>query len=167
MKCCTLRGQTPLFLAVEHGLIENASFLLKHGASPDIQDDNQDSPLFMGKMHGISRLQYQELTLIQTLAHSFLCDVCCCLILPVCSDPLRPPGLGEAAAPAWLQRAPGGLPRPSAPPRGLTVRQDRDGKGAAGGGSEARPPQPLWPHAAGSSSSGRSPRGGADSAEER
>uniref|UniRef100_A0A3Q4HIM9 Ankyrin repeat and SOCS box containing 14a n=1 Tax=Neolamprologus brichardi TaxID=32507 RepID=A0A3Q4HIM9_NEOBR len=47
VKCCTLRGQTPLFLAVEHGLIENASFLLKHGASPDIQDDNQDLPLFV------------------------------------------------------------------------------------------------------------------------
>ncbi|XP_054473618.1 dynein axonemal heavy chain 12-like [Anoplopoma fimbria] len=41
----TLRGQTPLFLAVEGGLIENASFLLEHGAKPDTQDQDQDSPL--------------------------------------------------------------------------------------------------------------------------
>uniref|UniRef100_A0A8C2WCE9 Ankyrin repeat and SOCS box containing 14 n=1 Tax=Cyclopterus lumpus TaxID=8103 RepID=A0A8C2WCE9_CYCLU len=31
----TLRGQTPLFLAVEGGLLENASLLLQHGAQPD------------------------------------------------------------------------------------------------------------------------------------
>ncbi|XP_018518841.1 dynein axonemal heavy chain 12 [Lates calcarifer] len=43
----TLRGQTPLFLAVEQGLIENASFLLKHGSQPDSQDHDQDSPLFV------------------------------------------------------------------------------------------------------------------------
>ncbi|XP_070696464.1 dynein axonemal heavy chain 12 [Pempheris klunzingeri] len=43
----TLSGQTPLFLAVERGLIENASFLLQHGARPDSQDHNQDSPLFI------------------------------------------------------------------------------------------------------------------------
>ncbi|KAM7421967.1 hypothetical protein PAMA_010171 [Pampus argenteus] len=43
----TLSGQTPLLLAVEQGLIENASFLLKHGAQPDTQDHNQDSALFV------------------------------------------------------------------------------------------------------------------------
>ncbi|XP_044066548.1 dynein axonemal heavy chain 12-like isoform X2 [Siniperca chuatsi] len=43
----TLRGQTPLFLAVEGGLIENASFLLQHGAKPDSQDHDQDAPLFV------------------------------------------------------------------------------------------------------------------------
>ncbi|XP_070759032.1 dynein axonemal heavy chain 12 isoform X1 [Enoplosus armatus] len=43
----TLRGQTPLFLAVEGGLIENASFLLQHGAKPDSQDQDQDSPLLV------------------------------------------------------------------------------------------------------------------------
>lgn len=43
----TLRGQTPLFLAVEQGLIENASFLLKNGARPDIQDQEEDTPLFV------------------------------------------------------------------------------------------------------------------------
>nr|XP_019952510.1 PREDICTED: ankyrin repeat and SOCS box protein 14 [Paralichthys olivaceus] len=43
----TLRGQTPLFLAVEQGLIENVSFLLKHGSQPDSQDLEEDSPLFV------------------------------------------------------------------------------------------------------------------------
>ncbi|XP_028285503.1 dynein heavy chain 12, axonemal isoform X2 [Parambassis ranga] len=43
----TLRGQTPLFLAVEGGLIENVSFLLKQGAQPDSQDLDEDAPLFV------------------------------------------------------------------------------------------------------------------------
>ncbi|XP_027859545.1 dynein heavy chain 12, axonemal isoform X1 [Xiphophorus couchianus] len=43
----TLRGQTPLFLAVEGGLVENASFLLERGAQPDCQDQDQDAPLFV------------------------------------------------------------------------------------------------------------------------
>ncbi|KAM9361833.1 dynein axonemal heavy chain 12 [Symphorus nematophorus] len=43
----TLRGQTPLFLAVERGLIENASFLLQHRAQPDAQDQEEDSPLLV------------------------------------------------------------------------------------------------------------------------
>ncbi|XP_072239179.1 dynein axonemal heavy chain 12 [Leuresthes tenuis] len=43
----TSRGQTPLFLAVERGLLENTSFLLKHGAQPDSHDIDQDSPLFI------------------------------------------------------------------------------------------------------------------------
>ncbi|XP_030275123.1 dynein heavy chain 12, axonemal isoform X1 [Sparus aurata] len=42
---CTSRGETPLFLAVERGLIENASFLLERGAQPDSQDQELDSPL--------------------------------------------------------------------------------------------------------------------------
>ncbi|KAM3849980.1 dynein axonemal heavy chain 12 [Diretmus argenteus] len=41
----SLLGKTPLFLAVEEGLIENADFLLQHGAEPDCQDQDQDSPL--------------------------------------------------------------------------------------------------------------------------
>ncbi|KAK2915461.1 hypothetical protein Q8A73_006055 [Channa argus] len=45
VECRTRRGQTPLFLAVERGLMENASFLLKHGAQLDSQDQDQDSPL--------------------------------------------------------------------------------------------------------------------------
>ncbi|XP_071349575.1 ankyrin repeat and SOCS box protein 14 isoform X2 [Trachinotus anak] len=47
LECPTLRGQTPLFLAVECGLIENTSFLLKHGSCPDSQDHDQDSPLLV------------------------------------------------------------------------------------------------------------------------
>ncbi|XP_076600251.1 dynein axonemal heavy chain 12 [Chaetodon auriga] len=45
--CRTPQGQTPLFLAVERGLLENASFLLQHGAQPDSQDQDQDSPLLV------------------------------------------------------------------------------------------------------------------------
>ncbi|XP_023257592.1 dynein heavy chain 12, axonemal-like isoform X2 [Seriola lalandi dorsalis] len=43
--CRTLKGETPLFLAVVHGLRENATFLLQNGCSPDLQNDEQDSPL--------------------------------------------------------------------------------------------------------------------------
>uniref|UniRef100_A0A665VMH7 Ankyrin repeat and SOCS box containing 14a n=1 Tax=Echeneis naucrates TaxID=173247 RepID=A0A665VMH7_ECHNA len=50
VECRTLRGQTPLFLAVEQGLMENASFLLKHGSQPDCQDQDQDSPLLVGRV---------------------------------------------------------------------------------------------------------------------
>lgn len=50
MECHTLRGQTPLFLAVEGGLIENVSFLLKQGAQPDSQDLDEDAPLFVGRL---------------------------------------------------------------------------------------------------------------------
>lgn len=46
--CCTPRGQTPLFLAVEQGLMGNASFLLQHGAQPNSQDQEQDTPLLAG-----------------------------------------------------------------------------------------------------------------------
>ncbi|TNN39921.1 Ankyrin repeat and SOCS box protein 14 [Liparis tanakae] len=44
-QCRTLKGETPLFLAVVHGLRENATFLLQNGSSPDLQNDEQDSPL--------------------------------------------------------------------------------------------------------------------------
>ncbi|XP_034535658.1 dynein heavy chain 12, axonemal-like [Notolabrus celidotus] len=46
VKCCSLCGKTPLFIAVEKGLIENASFLLQHGADPDCKDQDEDAPLF-------------------------------------------------------------------------------------------------------------------------
>lgn len=51
---CTSRGETPLFLAVERGLIENTSFLLERGAQPDSQDQELDSPLVVGKTTNIS-----------------------------------------------------------------------------------------------------------------
>uniref|UniRef100_A0A3Q3XPW3 SOCS box domain-containing protein n=1 Tax=Mola mola TaxID=94237 RepID=A0A3Q3XPW3_MOLML len=44
-QCRTLKGETPLFLAVVHGVRENATFLLQNGSSPDLQNDEQDSPL--------------------------------------------------------------------------------------------------------------------------
>ncbi|KAM6979743.1 LOW QUALITY PROTEIN: dynein axonemal heavy chain 12 [Aplochiton taeniatus] len=44
-QCRTYRGKTPLFLAVEHGLLENTTFLLKNGSTPDCQDDEEDSLL--------------------------------------------------------------------------------------------------------------------------
>uniref|UniRef100_A0A3B3DGI6 Ankyrin repeat and SOCS box containing 14b n=1 Tax=Oryzias melastigma TaxID=30732 RepID=A0A3B3DGI6_ORYME len=44
-QCRTLKGETPLFLAVVHGIRENATFLLQNGCSPEIQNDEQDSPL--------------------------------------------------------------------------------------------------------------------------
>ncbi|XP_062247139.1 dynein axonemal heavy chain 12 isoform X1 [Platichthys flesus] len=45
VQCRTLKGETPLFLAVVHGIRENATFLLQNGCSPDLQNDEQDSPL--------------------------------------------------------------------------------------------------------------------------
>uniref|UniRef100_A0AAX7VS11 SOCS box domain-containing protein n=1 Tax=Astatotilapia calliptera TaxID=8154 RepID=A0AAX7VS11_ASTCA len=47
-QCRTLKGETPLFLAVVHGLRENATFLLQNGSNPDLQNDEQDSPLVAG-----------------------------------------------------------------------------------------------------------------------
>lgn len=44
-QCRTIKGETPLFLAVVYGLRENATFLLQNGSSPDSQNDEQDSPL--------------------------------------------------------------------------------------------------------------------------
>ncbi|XP_040889094.1 dynein heavy chain 12, axonemal-like [Toxotes jaculatrix] len=52
----TLRGQTPLFLAVEQGLIDNVTFLLKHGSHPDSEDQDQDSPLLVAIRSGHTEL---------------------------------------------------------------------------------------------------------------
>lgn len=70
VECRTLRGQTPLYLAVERGLIENASFLLKHGAQPDSQDHDQDSPLLVGMLNiSLPVVSKEEVSL---LCHRFL-----------------------------------------------------------------------------------------------
>ncbi|XP_059905818.1 dynein axonemal heavy chain 12 isoform X1 [Gadus macrocephalus] len=44
-QCRTLKGETPLFLAVVYGLRGNATFLIQNGCDPDLQNDEQDSPL--------------------------------------------------------------------------------------------------------------------------
>nr|XP_057910668.1 ankyrin repeat and SOCS box protein 14-like isoform X2 [Doryrhamphus excisus] len=48
----TQRGETPLFLAVERGLMDNAAFLLQHGARPDTQNQDLDSPLLLAIRSG-------------------------------------------------------------------------------------------------------------------
>lgn len=47
-QCRTLKGETPLFLAVVYGFRENATFMLQNGCDPDVQNDEQDSPLVAG-----------------------------------------------------------------------------------------------------------------------
>ncbi|KAL1021573.1 hypothetical protein UPYG_G00015040 [Umbra pygmaea] len=44
-QCRTLKGETPLFLAIVCGLRENATFLLQNGSCPDLQNDDLESPL--------------------------------------------------------------------------------------------------------------------------
>ncbi|KAF4078182.1 hypothetical protein AMELA_G00196430 [Ameiurus melas] len=41
----TLKGETPLFLAIVNGLRENATFLLQNGCNPDCQNEDEDSAL--------------------------------------------------------------------------------------------------------------------------
>ncbi|XP_007251595.3 dynein axonemal heavy chain 12 [Astyanax mexicanus] len=43
----THRGKTPLFLAVEKGLLDNACYLLDNGSSPDCLDGEEDTPLML------------------------------------------------------------------------------------------------------------------------
>lgn len=50
-QCRTLRGETPLFLAVVHGLRENATFLLQNGCDPDCKNEDDDSALVAGEEH--------------------------------------------------------------------------------------------------------------------
>ncbi|KAM9829709.1 dynein axonemal heavy chain 12 isoform 2-T2 [Syngnathus typhle] len=56
----TFKGETPLFLAVVYGRRQNSTFLLQNGCNPDIQDDEQDSPL----MAAILNDQYDLATLL-------------------------------------------------------------------------------------------------------
>ncbi|XP_061554280.1 dynein axonemal heavy chain 12 isoform X1 [Phycodurus eques] len=59
-QCRTFKGETPLFLAVVYGRRENATFLLQNGCNPNLQDDEQDSPL----MAAILNDQYDLATLL-------------------------------------------------------------------------------------------------------
>ncbi|XP_019123847.2 ankyrin repeat and SOCS box protein 14 isoform X4 [Larimichthys crocea] len=68
----TLRGQTPLFLAVERGLIENVSFLLQHGAQPDSQDQDEESPMLIA-----IRSDYIDLVKLLLLRGSRVNHECC------------------------------------------------------------------------------------------
>lgn len=83
------------------------------------------------------------------------------------SHPVRADRPGEAAAPARLQREPGGLPRPPAAPRGGAGGQRGAGEAALGGWGAAGPPQLLRLHAAGPGCSGGTPGGGPDPPTER
>ncbi len=47
-QCRTLRGETPLFLTVVHGLRGNATFLLQNGCDPDCKNEDGDSALVAG-----------------------------------------------------------------------------------------------------------------------
>lgn len=65
MDCLTPRGQTPLFLAVEEGLMENASFLLQRGAQANSQDQELESPLLTGRKEWLHKglgLQFITIT---------------------------------------------------------------------------------------------------------
>ncbi|XP_043934697.1 ankyrin repeat and SOCS box protein 14 isoform X2 [Protopterus annectens] len=44
----TLKGETPLFLAISHGLVENSNFLLLNGCNANAADWEGDSPLVIG-----------------------------------------------------------------------------------------------------------------------
>ncbi|KAE8298181.1 Ankyrin repeat and SOCS box protein 14 [Larimichthys crocea] len=68
----TLRGQTPVFLAVERGLIENVSFLLQHGAHPDSQDQDEESPMLIA-----IRSDYIDLVKLLLLRGSRVNHECC------------------------------------------------------------------------------------------
>lgn len=46
-----LKGETPLFVAVEKCLVQNVHFLLLNGFSPDVKNEEGDSALFVGKQY--------------------------------------------------------------------------------------------------------------------
>lgn len=72
-QCRTLRGETPLFLAVVHGLRENATFLLQNGCDPDCKNEDDDSALVAGVEHSaIFSILSKHTFKIRTTRHSFL-----------------------------------------------------------------------------------------------
>ncbi|XP_075039367.1 ankyrin repeat and SOCS box protein 14 [Mixophyes fleayi] len=48
----TLKGETPLFLAVTHGRLDNVSFLLSNNCDPDAKNDSEESPLVIAIRNG-------------------------------------------------------------------------------------------------------------------
>ncbi|XP_072276999.1 ankyrin repeat and SOCS box protein 14 isoform X2 [Pyxicephalus adspersus] len=48
----TLKGETPLFLAVDNCHLDNVIFLLANGCDPDTKNDSEDSPLVIAIRHG-------------------------------------------------------------------------------------------------------------------
>ncbi|XP_077070521.1 dynein axonemal heavy chain 12 isoform X2 [Siphateles boraxobius] len=62
-QCRTLRGETPLFLAVVHGLRENATFLLQNGCDPDCKNEDGDSALVAGLAAQAGHLNVVEVLL--------------------------------------------------------------------------------------------------------
>ncbi|XP_073498850.1 ankyrin repeat and SOCS box protein 14 [Phyllobates terribilis] len=48
----TLKGETPLFVAVDHSRLDNVNFLLANNCDPDAKNDTEDSPLVMAIRHG-------------------------------------------------------------------------------------------------------------------
>jgi len=45
----TLRGETPLMVAVRNCFLENVRFLLLNGCNPNIKNEDGDSPLVVGE----------------------------------------------------------------------------------------------------------------------
>lgn len=144
--------------------MENAAFLLQHGADPDSQDQVLDSPLVVGMPSGGETC---DAALPPLSAESCIQDVFPPGICVFCSHSLGLHRPGEAAAPARCQGRPGGLPRPLSAPRGLAAGQSHRGDAAAGGRCTSRSSEPLRPHATGAGGSGGAPGGGAGSAGER
>ncbi|KAG8540734.1 hypothetical protein GDO81_018681 [Engystomops pustulosus] len=48
----TLKGETPLFVAVDHNRLDNLSFLLANSCDPDAKNDVEESPLVKAIRHG-------------------------------------------------------------------------------------------------------------------
>ncbi|XP_056380407.1 ankyrin repeat and SOCS box protein 14 isoform X2 [Hyla sarda] len=48
----TLKGETPLFLSVDHCRLDNVSFLLSNNCDPDAKNNVEDSPLVIAIRHG-------------------------------------------------------------------------------------------------------------------
>lgn len=45
----TLKGETPLLVAVRSGFVDNVHFLLLNGCNPNVKDEEGDSPLVIGE----------------------------------------------------------------------------------------------------------------------